>query len=353
VSRIRTRFGAAMAGALIGALLLATPAAAVTPITFQVYVNGTCQYGTGQASTAFTVRLLDSNGDLIQRMNATSNASGSWYACFSVPGTPGFKVRATGGGVDRTVTIRNLTMKVNRVTDVVSGHWAGSTSLDICITHYTSFTTSSYLCLGGTSASNGSYSIDFTPEFNVRGGDNASATYTSGSDTFSVNTTTPYMTVTRGRAYVEGYVNRGSVETLTLRDAGSTLRGSLMFQGDNDGYFDGYLQSAGTLVLPRVTDKVIGSFASDAMVTVPNIVVTGVASTNVVSGTCMPNRPYNLYARRADYSDSIQRYGTTDGSGHFSQDLTADINLLNGDPLQLTCMFPDGDRITGLGYVTT
>ena len=354
MSRIRTRFVAAMASAVVGSALLSAPVAAVTPITFNIYVTGTCQNGTGQASTNFTVRLLAPNGDQVGRVTTTSNSSGYWYACFPSPAAPGDKVRATGGGADRTVTIPNLSMNANRVSDVVSGHWIAGTGLVVCANHYTSFNLSTSVCLGATSSGTGAYSVDFTSDINVHGYDTVSATYTSGSDNFYVQTTFPYMLVTRANAYVEGALNRGQVATLTLKTGTGTVRGSARVQGDAGNYFDGYFfASSGNVVLPRPADKVTGSFASDATITIPDITVTGVASTNVVSGSCMANRPYMLFARKADYSDYAYRYGTTDGSGHISLDLTADINLAKYDPLQFTCMYVNGDRIERDYYVAS
>ena len=94
-----------------------------------------------------------------------------------------------------------------------------------------------------------------------------------------------------------------------------------------------------------MTDKVTGGFASDADITIPDIAVSAVASTDVVSGQCMANASYALYVRKNDYSDSDTRYGTTNASGQFSVDVTSTVNLASRDWLSLTCRYPSGDRV--------
>ena len=162
------------------------------------------------------------------------------------------------------------------------------------------------------------------------------------------------MTVRQANPFVDGNLNRGQVATLTLETAGSAVRGSATVQGSYTGSFSGYFAtSTGNSLLPRATDMVIGNFASDATITIPDITLGGVASTDAVTGHCMANRPYQLFARKADYSDYTYRYGTTNGSGNFTVDLSADINVANGDPLQMICMYGNGDRILRDGGVGT
>jgi len=352
--RFRRRLALAVTSALIGAALLPGPAAAATPITFYITVDGTCQAGMGEPEASFNVRLFAPNGDLVEKLTVTSAVSGYWFACFDHPAGPGDKVRATGGGSDRTVTIPNLTAKGNRVTDKVTGHWIPNTALNVCIVHMTTFSLGMFDCVAGASDANGAYSVDFTSTFDVDGGDQAAATYTSGSDEFHVGFTFPYMVATRNDAYVQGTLNPGQEATITLRSGSGNFRGSMTVENGLYLTFEGFFRnSAGSIVRARAGDRVVGTFAGDATLTIPDITASGVPSTDAVTGHCLPNKPFKLFATHANYSDSAYREGTTDASGNFTRDLTADMNLVAGDILELTCRYATGDQVHRVTYVTS
>jgi hypothetical protein len=338
--------------------LLAAPAAAtVIPITFTIFYGSTCVYGTGQASSTFTVWLLTSDGTVISRTSALSDSGGSWHGCFQGSGgayvAPGEKVRAKGGGVTRTLAVPNLSMRVNRATDVVSGHWIPNTFVNVCVGHYTSLNVSTPGCLGTTSnVSTGDFAIDFTSTFNVKGLDYYSASYSNGTDNFQVSGNVPFIKVARGNSFVEGTLNPLQVATLTLKDATDTVIATANVQAGPTGQFGGYfVRSGGRQAFPRAGDKVVGSFASDATVVMPDIYITGVAGTDVVSGECAPNRSIHVIAEKQDYSNSAGWYGFADGSGLFSHDFTGSINLAVGDRVRVECRTSTGDLVLRYGFV--
>jgi len=354
VTRLRRRIALAMTAAVLGVATLPVPALAVTPITFSIQINNSCQYGDGEPNASFVIRLIAKNGDLVERMSTTSNGSGDWSACFTNPATPGDKLRATGGGSDRTVTIPVLTLRANRVSDTVSGKWIPSTGMSVCVTHYTYLSSQVGACLPDTSDSNGSYSIDFTSQFNVDGGDYVYATYASGSDQFQLTIYVPFMVVSRAEAFVQGALNPGQVATLELQDGATNVRGTAVVQNGNYNAFSGYFRNAaGNYVRPRPGDIVDASFASDAVITIPDITGSGVAATDVVTGHCMPNRPFELFVYKPNYSDTATRYGISDGSGNFSRDFSADINLVSGDRIRVTCRYNTGDLVRRYTYVSS
>jgi len=331
----------------VAGLVLAPVASAAATFTFSMDINSSCVSGTGPASTAHTISLLSAGGDLLWRDWDTSDTYGNWYACFDRPIVPGDKVRAATGSGSRTVTVPNLTARANRVTDVVNGHAPAGAALNIYVYHYTALGGSSTSFVWGVFANgSGDYSFDFTPLVNAKGGDYGYTRYTSGSDTFEANFDFPYMEVARGSAEVSGALNYGQSATLTLKSSTNAVRGTALVVGDNGNGFDGAFTTAGgSSVRARMTDKVTGGFASDADITIPDIAVSAVASTDVVSGQCMANASYALYVRKNDYSDSDTRYGTTNASGQFSVDVTSTVNLASRDWLSLTCRYPSGDRV--------
>lgn len=332
----------------VAGLVLAPVASAAATFTFTMDINSSCLSGTGPASTAHTISLLSADGDVLARDWATSDAYGSWYACFDRAVAPGDKVKAWTGGGSRTVTVPNLTARTNRVTDVVNGRAPAGAALNIYVYHYAALGGSSTSYVWGVFANgSGDYSFDFTPLVNAKGGDYGYTRYVRGSDTFDVNFDFPYMEITRGSPEVSGAVNYGQSATLTLKLSTNAVRGTALVVGDDGNSFYGAFTSAGgSSVRVRKTDKVTGGFASDANITIPDITVSAVASTDIVSGQCMANASYQLYVRKDNYSDSDTRYGTTNASGQFSVDVTSTVNLVAHDWMELTCRYPSGDLVS-------
>jgi hypothetical protein len=93
----------------------------------------------------------------------------------------------------------------------------------------------------------------------------------------------------------------------------------------------------GSAAYPVAGDVLTATLASDAILTMPTSSLKGDASTDVVTGRCMPNVNFQL-AAGFDFF-----YGKTDATGHFTRDVSAKVDLLRGDRVALTCLYPSGD----------
>jgi hypothetical protein len=146
-------------------------------------------------------------------------------------------------------------------------------------------------------------------------------------------------------------LNPTSSTTIDLRKASNTLRGSAtatshpVFQ-TIDAYF---ASSKGDLISPRVGNKAIGSFATDATLTIPTISIQADASTEQATGACMPGAPYSVYIRRGDFSNSATFYGTSGGGGLIGVNMTT-WNVMANDRLLVTCKYATGDRVRATGF---
>jgi hypothetical protein len=175
--------------------------------------------------------------------------------------------------------------------------------------------------------------------------------FTTGSDSFLVSQTIPYIIVRRGSPQVMGSLNPVSMTTIELRKASNKLRGTTtavshpLFQT-----FEAYFaNSNGDLVSPRVGNKVNSAFATDATLTIPAISIQADASTEQATGACMPSAPYSVYIRRGNYSDSETFYGTSGAAGLIGVNMST-WNVMINDRLLVTCRYPSGDRVRMGGF---
>src|SRR5688572_6405967 len=111
---------AAILGAALLALLPALPVRGAT-FTFRVQINGPVVGGTGPPSSSTTVTLFSADGTLIDRVIVNSSPAGTWSVQFEAPVVVGSKIRASANSQTRLATVPQLSIKANRVTDVLSG----------------------------------------------------------------------------------------------------------------------------------------------------------------------------------------------------------------------------------------
>jgi len=328
--------------------------AGVTTFTFSVYLNNTYLQGSSSfASTLHTVSLLDSSGNPIDRVYVTSDGSGYWSANFDTPVVPTDKVKVSAGGEQRTVTVPRLSIRANRVTDVFFGKAPANALLSLSFAHYPTLDPSSYTYHNAlvTASGGGDWSLDVTVLANMSGSDNASVFYENASgDQFQASATVPYMSVRRGSPALAGDLNVGTTATFELRKSNNDLRAtaSASWYSAYGGIQTFFSDSSGNFVPVRATNKVIGSFATDALITIPAIAFTADVSSDQATGACLPNAPFSLYIRRSDYSASQSRYGTTNGTGALALNLST-WNVQTTDRSLLTCRYAAGDTVAANG----
>jgi hypothetical protein len=357
---VRPRLGSirvSLASAVvIGAVALlamsAAPAAAVSVFTMSIEFNSSCVNGTAPDNDAVTVTLKDDHAHVLGVQHATASASGYWNgACFQQVVEPGNSLTVSDSTHSRTLTAPALTAALNRTTDVQSGIAPKNSHLTLTLEDCGSFICEYKGERTVTASASGTYHTDWTSLFNVRGDDYVYATWTSpNGDSVDIYSYSPYVYVTLGDAEVSGTMTSGQTGTVTLKH-GTTVRGTAHIVGGfPDGSFDsGFRNNHGVPVAPNPGDTVLSSFGTSF--TLANLAVSGNASTDMVTGTCPPNRAYEVYAHDATPpyrpSDYSYQYGTANGSGHVSVDTQAGsysaFDLQSGDQVSLYCSTSSGD----------
>jgi hypothetical protein len=331
----------------------ALPVRAAT-FTFGVYLNNTYSIGFGPPNTAHTVTLYAPGGAVADQIYTTSTGTGQYYANWEVPVIAGSKIKAAAAGDSRTFTVPNLSVRVNRVTDVANGKAPAGSLLSLSMSHNTTLNPSSGIYLNSLPSANssGDWSIDLTPQVNLTGSDQVSVNwFSSNDDQVQASAIVPYMVARRSSSHLTGAVNLGATATIELRKASNALRGTATAAWTRFMTFEAdVVNSSGDTVDVRSGNKLGGSFATDANITIPSISVAGDASSEQVNGLCMPNAPYSVYVRRGDFSASETHYGTTNGTGTLTSLFMA-FNLMLTDKILLTCRYGSGDRVAVGGYV--
>jgi hypothetical protein len=364
MARRRLRIlGATAALVLLATAAFAAPASAAAVVWVGNTYGSTCAYGRGGANTAHTVRLLEGSTPVTATV-VTSDGSGYFFACFpsSYELVYGYRLEVKTTGYSRIAVIPNLAMKADRISDVVSGKAPAGKTIKISVTayqpgHYVNATVTDVFVAANVT---GDWSFDFTSHGGIRGQDILDLSYKPNQDYFGatgdvwrISLQVENMRIGRGTTHAWGQMNPGEQATLTLRSAVDAVRGrAYVAPDDDDGNYGGYFRTgAGGTVYPRATDKVAATFATDATMTVPNVTVAGNATSDVVSGICMPNQGFAVFARKPDYSDSATGYGVTSGSGAYAFDVTSQMNLVAGDYISVRCKFDTGDEVGREGVV--
>lgn len=337
------------------AVLPASPARAGATFTFIVYVNDTYTYGFGPPNTPHTITLYAPGGAIADVAKVNTDGNGQWTVTWDVPVIRDSKIKAATATASRTLTVPRLTVRANRVTDVVSGRAPSGTALHITFGHYSSLdpTSATYYAASSTADGSGNFSSDFTAQANMVGRDYVIVSFSnSAGDTFTNGIPVPYMSVRRTSSNVTGALNIGTTATIELRTSANGLRGTASGNWGqlSDIFYSSFVNTDGDLVAVRSTNKVIGSFATDATVTIPSSTLTADASSNQATGSCMANVPFSLFVRRADYSAQTTAYGVTNGSGTFAISLGGYDVQLADKPL-LSCRYPSGDIVQTGGSV--
>jgi hypothetical protein len=340
--------------ALTVGLLLVVPVGVVrgATFTFDVNLNSRQTSGTGLPSTLHTVTLYSADGAFADRSFAMSAANGHWFVSWDVPVVAGSKIRVAAAGDSRLITVPQLSIRANRVTDVVSGHAPAGSHVLVLVGHNPTLDAFDQVSFSANVTADGSgrWSRDFTSEVNIDGNDGVTVVLNKASgDEFATSGRVPYMSIRRASSAVIGSVNNGASATLKLRRPDGTLRATATLSWKTPGFdLNGYFaNSAGHLVAAKAGDKVVASFGSNATMVIPAITVAGDASTDTVTGHCIPNAPYQLTLHLAGGGSSTA-YGVTDGSGNV-MDVMGGVEI--DDSPTLTCRFPTGDQVSVNGFI--
>ena len=339
-------------------LSLLAPAAAQAggpAFTFWVSLGSGCPEGTGPASSTITLTLMDRDNNFIDSQTVYTDGSGLWTSddCFWFPINGGDKIRAESGPYSRTFQVPNLTININRVSDVISGKAPTTGSFHLYTTVCESYQCSSGPDVNVNVASGGTYARDFTALHNLIGGDRAFGRWTSpsGDNVETFQRYAPRMEFVIGDRNVDGQGKPNQTVTVKLKTAGGTLigSGSDATNSRNTNFRVELKNSSGEPVYPRVGNKATSNIASDASLTVPTITLA-MADADTVSGHCFNNGQVYVYLEHYYPSyDWTDGYTSSNSSGNFSIDIA---NMSNtsfvpaaGDRYEVDCHNAKGDIV--------
>ena len=346
-----------LATTLMLALLAAPGVAQAGPpaFTFDVTIGSSCARGTGPASSTIELTLLDRDDVVIDTETVTSDGSGNWFTSecfwFNLHGTD--KIRAAVGPSSRTFQIPDITINVNRVTDVVNGRAPTSGTFHLYTTLCYAYDCSDGPNVNVNVASNGTYSRDFTALHNLNGGDRAFGRWTSpsGDEVDSQTRTFSYLSLAIADDNINGEGKPGQTVTVNLKTAGGTLLGSgtdTLAQRRPFISLD-LRTSSGLAAYPRTGHKVTSNLTSDANLTVPSITLT-MTDADTVSGHCFNNGAVYVYLDHYEPSyDWTQGYATAGSTGNFTLDIADTSNPSfvpgSGDRWEVDCENAKGDIV--------
>ena len=331
---------------LMGASLGAAPAAATAPaFTFDFQLDQNEIDLVGPLGTSVTLSTLSATPphSVINSCGGTTDAvTGALHLfCFDAGLRAGDILDASGGAKHRTFTIPAITVAMDRVTDVVKGTGPHQSKLKVSVK---ACSVQMFICKPKVSrtrptSATGAWSTDFTGAYDVLGEDEVDVVFTSSKgDHVRRISNVPFMSFFVDTSLVRGQVNAGQATTFTLKAGGNVIATSHT-TGAGGGDVEGTFKHNGVPVLLDRGDKITGTFASDAKITVPaQFDVSGDAVADTISGHCLPNRPVNLNF----FGDTGVAIGTANSSGFFT---VVAPGLNNGD-VDVYCRTPAGDQLS-------
>ncbi len=319
------------------------PALADGPVTLQLRLGSRCVSGHKTTEDPITVKLLRSDGSVIQtRHDDTTDLE--WQVCFSSTHVPvtGNKVRLIHWTTDRTVGVPDLTIALDRVTNIVRGHAPAGKTIELdslycdalgrCIEEPPVTTTAN---------SQGRYRRDLSP-IDIDGSDLVRVLYTtSHDDLFYRNGQAPFMTITSPNRVSLSCLSAGTT-TVRLLDAHGTLRSSLSFHVSGAcKNASGTFRRNGAAINIHVGDRILSSFAGDAKMTWPGVSVA--AHDTSYSVRCFPETAWYLTIRNRNGTLKGSYAGTTDAQGRYS--ILGYQHILPGWTVRVACESSRGDRV--------
>ena len=318
-------------------------AARKNPITVEISVGFSCVTGSGPKRSEVIATLKSEEGDKRDRVVTRTDKYGFWGACFRLfsPSTyinGGDQLKIKIGENVRKIDVPLLQPQINRVSDVISGVSFPHSQVDISVAHHRDFQHVKNYFFSATADAKGRYKVDTSSKFNLIGWDSVEIFVSRGADLYGALAVVPGMQVSVISNDVVGYVNDGTRLRISIRDKDGGLRGAVTAGPFLFGGFEVVMfKKDGRALYPRANDTLRATFAGDAIMKIPASRLRGSPETDMVSGRCPPNAPYQLIVRGRAFN------GTTDKDGNFKRYIGAKVNVRRGDDLTLYCQFPSGD----------
>ena len=326
------------------ALAALSPVAALAdgPLSVQLQLGDRCVRGHKPSDLSVKVKLLRHDGSAIETKH-DDTVSLNWSVCFQHVPVAGNKLQLRNSTFERTATVPDLTLDVDRVASVVRGHAPANKTVEvtyldcrlqlICVIHAPSFPVNVN--------SQGRFHKDLSPPIDIDGADEVDVLYQDAAeDAFSRATEVPYLQVTKPDRIRLSCAPRGTT-TVRLLSATGAQRATESFHAAQDcRSLSGSFRKNGQAVNVHTGDRIVSDFATDARIVWPVMSVDGQGTTLV--GRCLKDSPWVVFVSHGPSAAMFS--GTTDAAGHFSFD-TATWHFGAGDVLDLVCETGPGDRV--------
>ena len=334
---------ATVATALLAVGALApVPALAKVALHLELRMGSSCMSGYKPTLDRIKVKLLRADGTALETAHDDSGLL-TWSLCFDRIPVAGNKLQMINGTTqDRTITVPDLTLVVDRVTSVVSGHAPAARTIDIHYAECYPDRCDKTPPLSTTANSHGRYRRDLSSSsIDIDGSDLLAVTYQNGpGDRFTRNATAPYFEIAKPNRISVACLPRGTT-TVRLLDSGGTLRAIRSFTATRAcSGSNGSFRRNGHAVNVHTGDRIISDLATDARLVWPTMSVTGTGTQ--LFGRCIANVRWVVLVSRNATSASYS--GTTDSTGYLTL-ITPAWTYQGGDTLDLVCETPRGDRV--------
>lgn len=338
-----------MAGALAAG---AAPVSATEPFTLHASLFDGCVTLVGAQNSLASVAQIAESGETLQVMTVGSGPNGIANGCFTEPVAAGMRIWVNQNAVTRTITIPSLTMKIDRVGDVVSGHAPAGTKVSIQVTHWITLGSGASYAKTPIANSKGAWTADFTSKINFIGGDLVTSSMINAKgDTFALTAYAPRLVVQAGTSKLSGTLLPGGHTTAVLKSSTGVTRAtaylsSVDAETDATGLF---MKAGGAAATVRTGDVVTAPFATDARVKVVPFTIVADAASDHISGSCPAGRQMLVMAYHG--SSSSGGYLQCSSTGNFALDLSATYDFASGDLVKVTTRQASGDELVRIAHV--
>jgi hypothetical protein len=360
-THLRRLIAAPSLAAIFAAFLFPTIAAAgPASITFGyedqggLVPGGSCIYGRASANAQVALTWKSKANALKAQATVQSSSGGSFSYCSATATLKtGDKLKANDGSSQRTFTMPNVTLTVDRAANEFRGLAPANSNL--LLWHHSGFS-DFYAREDVVADSTGHWA--FTDVEDVPAATDAYIDWLGPNGDFvTVNRTAPELDVTIGSADISGIAAFNSTVKFNLYD-GATLKGTATVSTDEYGQFSGSFVDAGSSpVNVAVGDRVVNhKVAMDLDWIVPDSSATGNAATEKVHGSCQDagNLSESAIIRvfRANQQRGFAIVGV-DAAGNWHVNfnkpdgfLFNGTKLSHGDRISVECSLDTGDTVT-------
>ena len=341
----RALTAALVAAVVIAAALPAAAAAATVPITFDLQIGFYCVEGTSTPGSTVEMTWKDSDGNRKARRSLTATSGGQWQHCNAHGNVVeiGDSIRVNDGTTSRLFVVPELTITINRVTDVIKGRGPANQYVRL-LCEYTNGFEPCQTTWRIRVSSEGKWS--FRNGWDFVGWQSMAMRWRSPENDFvwAGGIHGPYVDATIGSAIVRGATRAGGIATVVLRRAGSgDVVGTAVTRADPRGDFiTKFRNNQGNTVKVRAGDRITSDVAADEDWIVPNVPAHAYAASDIVTGQCPEHTMFvRAIVMRDGYEDGDWDWPEEDDS--FELDLSSP-DIQPGETVRVSCYtLPLGD----------